>query len=136
MRLPSEKPCGGRHAGWTAAVYYTVGTGVGVGIYAEGRLIHGLVHPEAGHVLIRRHPEDDFPGICPYHRDCLEGRRGPGPALEARWKMKGAEIPKDHPAWRIEAFYIAQAVSNMILTVSPKKVILGGGVMQQSSCSR
>lgn len=120
----------GAARGLDSCVYYTVGTGVGVGIYAEGRLIHGLVHPEAGHVLIRRHPEDDFPGICPYHRDCLEGMAA-GPALEARWKMKGAEIPKDHPAWRIEAFYIAQAVSNMILTVSPKKVILGGGVMQQ-----
>jgi len=120
----------GAAQGLGSCIYYTIGTGVGVGIYAEGRLVHGLVHPEAGHVLVRRHPEDKFQGRCPYHGDCLEGMAA-GPALEERWQMKGHEIPVDHPAWEMEAYYIGQAVCNMILTISPKKVILGGGVMQQ-----
>lgn len=121
----------GAAKGLDSCVYYTIGTGVGVGVYAEGKLVHGLVHPEGGHVLTRRHPADAFAGLCPYHGDCLEGMAA-GPALEGRWKVKGYELPVDHPAWDIEAFYIAQAVTGTILTLSPKKVILGGGVMQQS----
>jgi len=120
----------GTAKGLDSCVYFTIGTGIGVGTYSEGKLIHGLVHPEGGHVLTRRHPEDRFAGVCPYHGDCLEGMAA-GPAIEARWGMKGSEIPGDHPAWEIEAFYIGQAISNVILTLSPKKVILGGGVMHQ-----
>ena len=121
----------GAAKGLDSCVYYTIGTGVGVGVYAEGKLIHGLMHPEGGHILTRRHPDDDFAGVCPYHGDCLEGMAA-GPALAARWNAKGYELPRDHKAWEIEAFYIAQAVTGMILTVSPKKIILGGGVMKQS----
>lgn len=120
----------GSAKGLDSCVYFTVGTGVGVGVYSEGKLVHGLVHPEGGHVLTRRHPEDRFAGVCPYHGDCLEGMAS-GPAIEARWGVKGSEIPADHPAWEIEAFYIGQAVSSVILMLSPKKVILGGGVMNQ-----
>lgn len=120
----------GAAKGLDSCVYYTVGTGVGVGVYAEGKLVHGLVHPEGGHVLTRRHPDDEFAGFCPYHGDCLEGMAA-GPAIERRWKVKGHELPADHPAWAIEAYYIAQAVTGTILLLSPKKVILGGGVMQQ-----
>lgn len=120
----------GAAQGLDSCVYYTIGTGVGVGVYTEGNLVHGLVHPEGGHILTRRHPNDDFGGNCPYHSDCLEGMAA-GPALEARWKAKGDTLPEDHPAWEMEAFYIAQAISNVILTLSPKKVILGGGVMKQ-----
>lgn len=120
----------GAAKGLDSCVYYTIGTGVGVGIYAEGQLVHGLVHPEGGHVLTRRHPNDDFAGNCAYHGDCLEGLAA-GPALEARWKVKGDALPKDHPAWELESYYIAQAVSGIILTLSPQKVILGGGVMKQ-----
>ena len=120
----------GAAKGLDSCVYFTVGTGVGVGVYSEGKLIHGLVHPEGGHVLTRRHPKDRFAGVCPYHGDCLEGMAS-GPAIEARWGVKGSEIPGDHPAWEIEAFYIGQAISNVILMLSPKKVILGGGVMHQ-----
>lgn len=120
----------GAACGLDSAVYFTIGTGVGVGVYVEGKLVHGLVHPEVGHVLVRRHPQDEFAGSCPYHGDCLEGMAA-GPALEKRWKMQGRDIPLDHEAWAIEAFYIGQAVSNIILTLSPKKIILGGGVMQQ-----
>ena len=120
----------GAAKGLDSCVYYTIGTGVGVGVYAEGSLVHGLVHPEGGHVLTRRHPDDSFEGACPYHGDCLEGMAA-GPALEKRWKVKGSELAVDHPAWAIEAFYIGQAVSSTILLLSPKKVILGGGVMHQ-----
>jgi fructokinase len=120
----------GAAKGLDSCLYYTIGTGVGVGVYSEGRLVHGLVHPEGGHVLTRRHPDDGFAGVCPYHGDCLEGMAA-GPALEKRWGVKGAELGADHPAWGIEAFYIAQAVSSAILLLSPKRVILGGGVMKQ-----
>lgn len=120
----------GAARGLDSCVYYTIGTGVGVGIYSEGKLVHGLVHPEGGHVLVRRHPEDDFGGACPYHGDCLEGMAS-GPAIEKRWNRKGQELPADHPAWAIEAYYIGQAVTGTILLLSPKKVILGGGVMKQ-----
>jgi fructokinase len=121
----------GAAKGLQSCLYYTIGTGVGVGVYAEGQLIHGLVHPEGGHVLVRRHPEDHFPGLCPYHGDCLEGMAA-GPALEARWQRKGYELPQDHPAWEMEAFYIAQSITGAILMTSPQKIILGGGVMNQS----
>ncbi|GMK39263.1 fructokinase [Paenibacillus sp. CCS19] len=120
----------GAAQGLNSCVYYTIGTGVGVGVYAEGRLVHGLVHPEGGHVLTRRHPEDPFAGCCPYHGDCLEGMAA-GPAIEQRWGIKGNELTVDHPAWAMEAFYIAQSVANTVLMFSPQKVILGGGVMHQ-----
>lgn len=120
----------GAAKGLDSCVYYTIGTGVGVGVYAEGKLVHGLVHPEGGHVLIRRHPEDPFKGACPFHGDCLEGMAS-GPAIEKRWGVKGSELPDDHQAWELEAYYLAQALSGTILLLSPKKVILGGGVMHQ-----
>ncbi|GIP21112.1 putative fructokinase [Paenibacillus sp. J22TS3] len=125
----------GAAQGLDSCVNYTVGTGVGIGIYSEGNLVHGLVHLEGGHVLTRRHPADDFfTGTCPYHGDCLEGMAA-GPAIEERWKVKGSELPDVHPAWEMEAFYIGQSVSNTILMLSPQKVILGGGVMIRSNCS-
>lgn len=120
----------GAAKGLDSCLYYTFGTGVGVGVFAEGNMVHGLVHPEGGHVLTRRHPEDTYAGKCPYHGDCLEGMAA-GPALEARWKVKGSELPADHQAWEFEAFYIAQALASAILLLSPKKIILGGGVMHQ-----
>mgnify|MGYP001297137332 CR=1 FL=1 len=120
----------GAAKGLDSCVYYTIGTGVGVGVYAEGKLVHGLVHPEGGHVPLRRHPDDPFEGWCPYHKDCLEGLAA-GPSLEKRWGKKGSELPADHPAWELEAYYIGQAVAGAILMLSPKKVILGGGVMHQ-----
>jgi len=120
----------GAAKGLDSCVYYTIGTGIGVGVFAEGNLIHGLVHPEGGHILTRIHPEDRFAGICPYHMDCLEGMAS-GPAIEKRWNLKGSDIPERHAAWGIQAFYIGQAVTSAILMLSPKKVILGGGVMHQ-----
>ncbi|WNS43617.1 ROK family protein [Paenibacillus sp. MMS20-IR301] len=120
----------GAAQGLDSCVYYTIGTGIGVGVYAEGKLIHGLVHPEGGHVLTRRHAEDVFEGLCPYHGDCLEGLAA-GPAIEKRWSIKGSALPADHLAWEIEAYYLGQAIAGVILLLSPKRVILGGGVMHQ-----
>ncbi len=111
-------------------MYITIGTGVGAGVYAEGKLLHGMMHPEAGHVLIRRRQGDTYEGKCPYHKDCMEGMTA-GPAIEARWGKKGIDL-KDRPeVWDLEAYYIAQALVNYIMTLSPEMIILGGGVMHQ-----
>lgn len=121
----------GAARGLANCLYYTVGTGVGVGVLSEGRLVHGLVHPEGGHVLVRKHPEDDYEGFCPYHgADCLEGVAA-GPAIEGRWGVKGRELPPGHKAWQWEAYYLGQAIASAVLLLSPQKVILGGGVMKQ-----
>ncbi|GAA0375896.1 fructokinase GmuE [Paenibacillus motobuensis] len=120
----------GAARGLDSCLYITVGTGIGAGAVAEGKLIHGLVHPEMGHILVRRHPDDHYSGHCPFHRDCLEGLAA-GPAIEARWSRQGNELDENHPAWEMESYYIAQALMNYILILSPKKVVLGGGVMGQ-----
>ena len=120
----------GAAKGLDSCVYYTIGTGIGVGIYAESKLVHGLVHPEGGHIRTRRHADDSFAGICPYHGDCLEGMAA-GPAIERRFGVKASELHSDHKAWELEAYYIAEALTTAILMLSPKKIILGGGVMHQ-----
>jgi fructokinase len=99
-------------------IYLTVGTGVGGGIVAHGRMLHGLVHP------------DPFPGACPWHRDCLEGLAS-GPAMQARWGVPALELPLDHAAWDLEAHYLALALTTWVCTLSPKLIVIGGGVMQQ-----
>lgn len=112
-------------------VYLTIGTGIGGGIISYNKPIHGLVHSEIGHIrLPHDFTIDPFPGNCPYHKDCLEGLAS-GPAIEARWKTSGYNLTPDHPAWKLEAEYLALAVQNLIMTISPEMVILGGGVMQQ-----
>lgn len=120
----------GQAAGKGVVVYLTVGTGVGAGIYTEGKLLHGMLHPEAGHVLIRRKESDGYAGNCPYHRDCLEGLAS-GPAIEERWGEKAALLADRMEVWELEADYIAQALMGYILTLSPEMIILGGGVMRQ-----
>jgi fructokinase len=113
-------------------VYLTIGTGIGGGAICGGRLIHGLLHPEMGHMRIPHdRATDPFPGSCPYHGDCLEGLAS-GPALQARWGSRADELPREHRAWEIEARYLALAVANLACTISPARIILGGGVMQQS----
>lgn len=116
--------------GLDSCLYLTFGTGVGGGAIVEGKLVHGLLHPEMGHIKLIRHPNDTYQGHCPYHHDCLEGLAA-GPAIEERWGKKGIELPSDHEAWDMEAYYIGQALATFILTLSPKKIILGGGVMKQ-----
>lgn len=98
----------------------------------DGRLVHGLLHPEMGHVLLPHdRTADPFPGSCPFHGDCFEGL-ATGPAMEKRWGRKAENLPPDHPAWALEAHYISLALVDFILTLSPQRIVLGGGVMQQS----
>jgi fructokinase len=120
----------GAGKGLDAVLYLTVGTGIGGGGVINGRMMHGLFHPEMGHIRLPRADGDRFGGICPYHGDCLQGLAS-GPAMEARWGKPGAELPLDHPAWKMEAHYLALAVHNYICTFSPNRIILGGGVMHQ-----
>lgn len=121
----------GAGRGVHSLLYLTVGTGIGGGFLADGRPLQGLVHPEMGHVRVRRHPDDAFPGVCPFHGDCLEGLAS-GPAIEARWGQPGADLPPDHPAWELEAHYLTHALANFVLTLSPERIVLGGGVMHQA----
>jgi len=112
-------------------VYFTIGTGIGAGVIVNGQLVHGLVHPEAGHVRIPHDWQaDPYPGCCPFHGDCFEGLAG-GPAITERWGIPAETIPDDHPAWALEAGYVALAMCNVILTLSPQRIVLGGGVMER-----
>jgi len=113
-------------------VYVTVGTGIGGGGMVDGALLHGLVHPEMGHIRIPHDlKRDPFEGVCPFHGDCLEGLAS-GPAIEARWQQRGEDLPDDHPAWPLEAHYLALGLMAIICTLSPQRIILGGGVMERS----
>ncbi len=121
----------GAAKGLRSCAYVTVGTGIGAGLVVEGNLVHGLMHPELGHIPLRQEKDDPAPeGFCPYHKGCLEGLAN-GPAIEKRWGRKAETLPPDHPAWKLEAEYLAQMCISLICTVSPEKIILGGGVMQQ-----
>jgi fructokinase len=112
------------------SLYLTVGTGIGGGAIVDNRLVHGTSHPEMGHIRIPH--EDSFAGCCPYHGDCLEGLAS-GPAIQARWGKPAEELPEDHPAWEMEARYLALAVVNFASVLSTRRVILGGGVMRHAS---
>lgn len=123
-------------ATWGAAknvknsIYLTIGNGIGGGAIVEGKIIHGLIHPEMGHIFVSRHPRDKFTGICPFHGgNCLEGMAS-GPAIQKRWGCSLEKLSSEHPAWQLEAYYIAHALVNYILVVSPEKIILGGDVMK------
>jgi len=117
--------------GLDTCVYLTIGTGIGGGGMVEGQLIHGLVHPEMGHIRLPHDREmDPFAGFCPFHGDCLEGL-ATGPALEARWGQPADTLPPDHAAWPLEARYLALGLVNVICTLSPQRIIMGGGVMNQ-----
>ncbi len=119
---------------WGAAVgcsdhlYVTIGTGVGVGIVAGGRRVHGRGHPEAGHVRVRRARGDAFAGACPFHGDCLEGLVA-GPALAARTGLAGDAIDDGHPVWGLVAAELAEALAMLILVLAPQRVVIGGGVI-------
>ncbi len=121
----------GAGIGCDPVLYLTVGTGVGGGALVNGKLLHGLLHPEMGHVRIPHDlTRDPFEGSCPFHGDCFEGLAC-GPAMERRWGQKAESLPPSHPAWELEAEYIALALASFICTLSPEKIILGGGVAQQ-----
>jgi fructokinase len=124
--------CWGAARGLENFIYLTIGTGIGGGGIVNGKLMHGLTHPEMGHVRVPHDFQaDPYPGYCQYHGDCLEGLAC-GPALENRWGRKAETLANDHPAWKLEAKYLGYAIASLICTLSPEKIILGGGVMQQS----
>jgi fructokinase len=118
----------GAGIGYSDFIYVTIGTGIGGGVISNGEIVHGLIHPEVGHMMIKHDLEKDpFFGNCPFHRDCLEGLAS-GSAMTARWGISPNNLPSDHPAWELEADYLAQMVLNLTLISSPKRIILGGGV--------
>ena len=116
--------------GCNSLVYVTVGTGIGGGVVIDGRTLHGLMHAELGHVRPRRHPDDhDFPGICPFHGDCLEGLAS-GPALAARSGTPAETLPDDHPIWTLQSDYLGQLAAHIVLSLSPQRIVLGGGALR------
>jgi len=121
----------GAARGLDTFLYLTVGTGIGGSALVDGRVLHGLVHPEMGHVRVARdHRVDPFAGACPFHGDCLEGLAS-GTAMAARWGRPAHELPTAHPAWTLEAHYLAQALQGFVCTLSPQRIVMGGGVMDQ-----
>ena len=121
----------GAARGLNSFIYLTVGTGIGGGGMLEGKLLHGLMHPEMGHIPIPHDvDEDPFEGSCPFHGDCLEGLAS-GPALHARWGARPEELPREHPAWALEAKYLGQALAVYTYILSPQRIIIGGGVMEK-----
>ena len=125
----------GAAAGLDDVAYITIGTGIGGGILSGGRLIHGALHPEFGHLKVPRKPGDDFPGVCPFHGDCLEGLAS-GPAIAARWGKPAHKLPAGHPAWETQAWYLAHGILSLLAIVSPSRVIVGGGVSQADGLHR
>lgn len=119
----------GAARGLEDVVYITIGTGIGAGILTGGRLLHGVLHPEFGHLKVPRFPGDDFPGVCAFHGDCLEGLAS-GPAIAARWGVEASQLPSDHEAWAMEAWYLAHGVLALAAITAPSRVVIGGGVSQ------
>jgi Transcriptional regulator/sugar kinase len=121
----------GTAAGLDNCLYMTVGTGIGAGAIVNGQILHGFMHPEMGHMIVRRHEEDAFEGHCPFHKDCLEGLAS-GRAIEARYGVKAHQLDSGHDVWELIAYYLAQAITNIALVIAPKKVVVGGGVLKQT----
>ncbi len=117
--------------GLHSCIYITIGTGVGVGVIVDGRLLHGMMHPEGGHILLHKLPQDTYQGFCPFHKNCMEGLAA-GPAIEGRWGQKAYYLMDREEVWELEAEYIAQALVNYTMLLSPQRIILGGGVMHQT----
>lgn len=111
-------------------VYITIGTGIGAGLFINDKLVHGALHPEMGHMLIQKKNGDENGCICPFHDNCFEGLAS-GPSIEKRWGRKAVELKDNSEVWELEADYIAKALCNLIMTVCPERIILGGGVMHQ-----
>lgn len=116
-----------------SALYITIGTGIGVGVFADGKLYHGHVHPEGGHIFVNPHPLDlqrEFKGNCPFHDYCLEGMAS-GPAIEKRWGRPATQLYDCDVVWDMEAYYIGAAIANYTMLYSPEKIVLWGGVMHK-----
>lgn len=116
--------------GLNSVLYLTIGTGIGAGVMVGGELVHGMLHPEAGHIMLNKRPNDPGSCVCPFHPACFEGLAA-GPSIEARWGAKGVELANKPEVWELESDYIAEALTDYIMTLSPQKIILGGGVMKQ-----
>lgn len=121
----------GATSGLDSSVYMTVGTGIGAGIIINNQILHGMLHPEAGHVLINKRDDDHYSSNCQYHPNCLEGLAA-GPAIEGRWGKKAQALSDQEAVWDLEADYLAQGIVGYILTLSPQKIVMGGGVMHQT----
>lgn len=118
----------GAGKGVGSLLYLTIGTGVGGGFVSDGRLLHGLSHPEMGHIRMPRHPDDlDFAGLCPFHGTCLEGLTA-GPSIIARWGASLSDLPADHKGAAIIAWYLGQAIATFQAIMEPARIVLGGGV--------
>lgn len=112
-------------------IYLTVGTGIGVGVMVSGQLLHGMLHPEAGHILLEVQPGDGGNCVCPYHDRCIEGLAA-GPSIEHRWGKKGFELADRPEVWDLESTYLAEGIATYVLCYSPQRIVLGGGVMKQT----
>jgi len=113
-------------------VYVTIGTGIGAGVVVNGNLLNGATHPEVGHMLMPQEPAvNGFEGNCPFHKNCLEGVAA-GPAIKARWGVSGDQLEESHPAWLLQAHYLAVMCVNLTLCYAPERIVLGGGVMGQA----
>ncbi len=122
----------GAARGVSNCVYLTIGTGIGGGAIVGGSVLHGLTHPEMGHIRVPHDwAADPFRGCCPYHGDCLEGLAS-GPAIAARWGLMGEDMEPDHTAWVLEAKYLSYGIANFVCTLSPERILVGGGVMRQA----
>ncbi|WP_411827084.1 ROK family protein [Luteolibacter sp. AS25] len=119
----------GAAAGLKNVVYITIGTGIGAGVMCDGRLLHGALHPEVGHLIPPRKKGDAFAGTCRFHGNCLEGMAS-GPAIEQRWGEAGGNLPVDHEAWDTEAWYLAHGIQSLLAIAPPERVVIGGGVSQ------
>jgi fructokinase len=119
----------GAARGLADVVYITIGTGIGAGILSGGRLVHGALHPEFGHLKVPAFPGDGFAGVCSFHGDCLEGLAS-GPAMAARWGVEASALPPGHKAWEMQAWYLAHGVLALVATVAPARIVIGGGVSQ------
>lgn len=119
----------GAAQGKKLALYLTVGTGIGGGVVYQGQLLEGIGAPEMGHIFVNAHSDDQFSGMCPFHRFCLEGMAA-GPSLDARFGKKGYDIPPTAPVWEWIAYYLAQGLYAYTLTLRPERIILGGGVLK------
>ena len=130
----------GAARGLRSSAYVTIGTGIGAGFVQDSRPVRTLLHPEFGHIRIPHdRAQDPYDGCCPFHGDCLEGLAS-GPAIEHRWNQRPSDLPDDHPAWTMEADYVAHGLVNMIFTVCPQRIVVGGGIGQRLEwgylCSR
>lgn len=122
----------GAAIGLDTFIYITVGTGIGVGVIVNGKPLHGMLHPEGGHIILPIHPKDPSVGFCPFHKNCFEGLAS-GPTFDKRWGIPAYELDDTHLAWELEINYLATGIANFACSHSPQRIILGGGISKRTS---